>query len=163
MYSLEGQLEQRKTYYLLDRKISQCYIKYRGGEAFFEHLDNEVRDKSIMNLLLKQGLLNHENIVVSGKFGIFFYSVYKSIFQNIIVGDGGLRGVEKELRLELSCDFVRGRNFAFVDDSFYSGITRDKFTAEIRRLGGDIQQSFVIYDGSKAKDDSVTSLYRYYS
>ena len=159
---LKGHLQQYKAYYLLDRIIFQCYLKHRGGEAFFEELDIEVRDKSITNLLVKRGLLNHEDIVVSGKFGIFFHSVYKSIFRNIIVVDGGLRKAEKELWLDIPCDSIRGRDFAFVDDSFYSGITRGKITAEIRRLGGDIKQSFVIYDGSKTKDNSVTSIYRYY-
>jgi hypothetical protein len=150
------------VYDLLDRIISQCYLKHGGGEAFFEKLDSEVRNKSITDLLLKRGLLNHEDIVVSGKFGIFFYSVYKSIFRNIIVSNGGLRKAEKEVWLDIACNSIRGRNFAFVDDSFYSGITRGKITGEIRRLGGDIKQSFITYDGSRTKDDSIISLYRYY-
>ena len=57
---------------------------------------------------------------------------------------------------------IRGNDFIFVDDSYYSGTTRDIINAELNKYGGKITRTFVVYDGSKEKDDSVFSLYRYY-
>jgi len=148
---------------LLNTIVHGCLQKYVGGEAFFDKLDLSIRNTRIVNLLLQQGVVNYQNVVVSGRFGAFFVANYQPLFSNIILTEGGLRHTVENFSLDCYRGLIAGRNFIFVDDSFYSGNTREHLRKEIERLGGELTQSFVIYDGSKSHDDSVFSLFRYYT
>ena len=150
------------AYRLLDSIVDKCLRHHEGGEAFFDNLDKDVRDKRIVNLLLELGVSSYGDIVVSGRFGAYFYARYAPLFRNVIVVPGKLRDASTRFSLRPLHEHVRGRDFVFVDDSFYSGTTRDRIRREVRRLGGDVVQSFVVYDGSRIRDPSVLSLFRYY-
>jgi len=61
-------------------------------------------------------------------------------------------------KLEGGCS----RDFILLDDSFYSGQTRNLIQAELERHGGRIVHTYVVYDGSRNRDPEVTGMYRYY-
>jgi len=146
----------------LEKLVIEILKKHPGGEEFFTQLDESLRnDYEIMENFIN--LIPEGNLVVSGKFGIVFCNVYNQIKRKkkeILLMNGGLRGgAEVE---DISYLNLAGKNFIFVDDSFYSGKTRNKINKELKKNGAKIIQTFVIYDGSKNKDSNVTSLYRYH-
>jgi len=75
--------------------------------------------------------------------------------------EGGLR-YSKKINLKHIAHNIKKKDFIFIDDSYYLGRTRNVIRAEIKRLRGSLEHTYVIYDGSKIKDKEVTSLYRYH-
>jgi hypothetical protein len=146
----------------LNKIVEECLSQHKGGEKFFDHLDKEIQKEPIINELIN--MIDNENIIVSGKFGIFFNNYIKSFCSNynVIVVKGGLR-VGKEIdNLSYLKEQICDKEFLFIDDSFYSGITRNVIKTELERLGGKLTKTLVVYDGNKKKDHTVKSLYRYY-
>lgn len=150
------------AYKELNQMVKGLLEEHVGGREYFDKLDEKVQDKDIVQRLI--GLVedffqSYDNctIVVSGGFGRFFTN---SVQGSIIVVNGGLRTGEPVD--DLSYLEIAGRELIFVDDSFYSGRTRDIIRDEIKRNGGELIRTFVVYDGSKNKDETVESLYRYY-
>lgn len=146
----------------LDLVVKKMLEQHKGGEKFFDHLDLAVQSQPIVDELLE--LIQEKNIIVSGKFGVFFSNYIKDQGRglNLILVSGGLRKDTTIEDLEYMKTDIRRRDFVFVDDSFYSGKTRDVVKHEIERNGGTLKTTYVIYDGSRVKDTSVKSLYRYY-
>ena len=152
----------------LNNLIKKMLSDHEGGEKFFDNLDENLRDKTFLDILIKfikETYLSKTNIVinlvvVSGKFGRFFINRLGSTKGNIVIVNGGLR-IGEEID-NLSYLDLKGTNAIFIDDSFYSGKTRDIIKKELELRGSSLHETFVIYDGSKEKDDHVHSLYRYY-
>lgn len=153
---------------ILDVIVKNCLEQHTGGETFFDNLDKEVQRKPIVDQLLEL-IEGNKNIVVSGKFGWFLYTylgikiAYK--YRNFLIVNGGLRKGEPIRFLDSS--YIRDEgldnlDFIFVDDSFYSGKTRDIINKELNKYDSKIIKTYVIYDGSINKDESVISMYRYY-
>lgn len=63
---------------------------------------------------------------------------------------------------DLSFLDLEGKRVVFLDDSFYLGRTRDAIRKELERNGASLVGTIVAYDGSKEKDSTVKSLYKYY-
>lgn len=153
---------------VLNDIVENMLREHIGGEKFFDHLDEHVRkEKVIIDELLEILPLHNYNIIVSGGFGLFFYNYFvnqRRILKddNIIVVNGSLRKNKPIIDLTYLKEFINDKEFIFVDDSFYSGKTRNVVKAEIERLGGKLINTYVVYDGSKQKDLTVKSLYRYY-
>jgi hypothetical protein len=147
----------------LDQLVKDMLEQHEGGNTFFDHLDEAVRqDEAIVDAFIKTFPLNY-SIIGSGKFGRFFsnYFSQKRQFDNmIIVVNGNLR--KSAYIDDLSYLNLTDKEFIFVDDSFCHGRTRNKVKAEIERNGAVLVASYVIYDGSKNKDDLVHSMYRYH-
>ncbi len=158
----------------LDLIVKEMLEKHQGGEEFFNHLDQAVQQNPIVNQIYKKAYfwivesrLESPAFIVSGKFGRFFDNwhitepgIYESL--PIIVVNGGMRKGIPIDRLTYLKDLIKDRAFIFIDDSFYSGKTRNAVKAEIVRLGGALFKTFVIYDGSVTQDPDVESLYRYH-
>lgn len=152
---------------LLNRIILDCIKEHEGGEKFFDRLDEIIRNEKLivsrLMSLVNDDLLYNDGIVVSGKFGVAFSNYYNNCFcvtKELIIVEGGLRKGNKinDLSyLDMVC-----KNYIFIDDSFYSGRTRNVIKDEIERNGGSLIKTYVVYDGSKTKDSDVKSLYRYY-
>jgi hypothetical protein len=151
---------------LLNNIVKECLAQHKGGEEFFNHLDESVQDMSIVDQLVKN-IYDHTKYssdkvhyaIVSGKFGCFFHNRYRNA--STIVVEGGLR-ITGVLDLSYMQETLYKKNVIFIDDSFYSGKTRNVVKAEVERCGGKLIDTYVIYDGSKEKDRNVHSLYRYY-
>jgi len=152
----------------IDRLVKEVLDEHKEGEKFFENLDEKVRDKKWCQALwtsyVKSGLRdNMDFIVMSGRFGQLFYNFLVSIgvTRPIFLVRGGLRR-NPELD-DLNSFELSGTRFVFFDDSLYAGRTRDAIHSHLVDLGSKgIQHTFVIYDGSEVKEESVHSLYRYW-
>jgi hypothetical protein len=148
------------VYEKLNRVVRDMIKTHKGGKIFFDNLDANLQDYDFLQKLYDDELYKHRNIIVSGKFGMFFTNLFSLVF-NVVQVPGGLRNGAR-CDLEYMKDDISGKNWVFVDDSFYSGKTRDVVFDEIKRCGGTITDTFCVYDGSKEKDETVMSLYRYY-
>lgn len=149
---------------LINNIVKQMLETHIGGEKFFDNLDESFRDADVMqeffDKIVEKYWRADIEFVVSGKFGMFFSNHFPIL--NPIVVRGGLRRGNMDGELEYLRERVSGINIVFIDDSFYMGRTRHSIRKEVERLGAKFLKTVVIYDGSKTKDDSVNSLYRYY-
>ena len=109
--------------------------------------------------------LKNVNIILSGHFGIALINndnFWLSQFKNFYLIQGGLRGNDEgEFLKDYKTDSSEN---IFVDDSFYSGTTRNKIDSLIKSKGliKGINSTFVIYDGSPLIQKNVHSLFKYY-
>ena len=157
---------------LVNEIVKEMLEKHTGGEKFFDNLDKSLQNTDIVEHFVASIVSGYEaggfdKVIVSGKFGIFLnnylrYSDQAGLPFDCIMVRGGLRHDYMDGELEYLRDAINNKRFVFVDDSFYSGHTRDAIKREVERCAGQIVSSYVVYDGSKDKDDTVYSLYRYY-
>ena len=159
----------------IDSIVKEIMCRHSGGTAFFDNLDKEIRKPAIIDqiysyaykYIVKSGIYC-AGLIVSGKFGRFFNNWYNSTTDlesqpmTVIVVNGGIREGASIDNLNYMKSSIYCGNFIFIDDSFYSGDTRNAIKNEIERLGGNLVKTFVIYDGSLIKDNTVESLYRYH-
>ena len=152
---------------MLNDIIDKCLQKYEGGESFFDALDYEIRNnEALIELLIN--LIKDEKydyIVVSGHFGSVFKTYCKNTnkldYTSIIKVNGGLR-IGKELEDFYNHYDIKNKNIVFLDDTYYSGTTKNKIVNSLLDNNANYIGTYVIYDGSKLKSDDVTSMYRYY-
>lgn len=142
-----------------------------GGETFFNALDLMLRSDfdilAELKELIRKNITNlkNVNIILSGHFGIALINngnFWLSQFKNFYLIQGGLRGNDEgEFLKDYKTDSSEN---IFVDDSFYSGTTRNKIDSLIRDKGliKGINSTFVIYDGSPLIQKDVHSLFKYY-
>lgn len=142
-----------------------------GGETFFNALDLMLRSDFDILAELKELIgknitnLKNVNIILSGHFGIALINnnnFWLSQFKNFYLIQGGLRGNDEgEFLKDYKTDSSEN---IFVDDSFYSGTTRNKIDSLIKGKGliKGINSTFVIYDGSPLIQKDVHSLFKYY-
>lgn len=142
-----------------------------GGEIFFNALDLMLRSDfdilAELKELIRKNITNlkNVNIILSGHFGIALINndnFWLSQFKNFYLIQGGLRGNDEgEFLKDYKTDSSEN---IFVDDSFYSGTTRNKIDSLIRGRGliKGINSTFVIYDGNPLIQKDVHSLFKYY-
>lgn len=152
----------------LDILVTKLIEDHTGGEKFFDCLDFHVaKDFEIMESFFKK--VNNSSpleakFIGSGKFGQTISNIAPTwLKESLITVNGSLRKGHKITDLSYAKDQIKGYNFIFLDDSFYSGSTRDVVKKEIERLGGNLISTIVIYDGSLIKEENVSSMYRYYN
>lgn len=144
-------------------KVNKLLEQYIGGQIFFTELDKAVKfDKEILDALIVE-VYNHTDLttftIASGEIGLAMHNLQVEIDYLV---PGGLRHDPTKINLKPFADNIKGRKFVFVDDSYFSGKTAMVVKEEVERLGGIFVGSVVAYDGSKARDENVWSLYRYY-
>jgi len=137
----------------LDLLVKNMLEEHIGGEVFFENLDREMRSNEAIVDTFIDFLPDNYDIISSGRFGRFFSNYFKqkkpTDSRGIVVVNGGLRnGIQVD---NLSYLDLKNKKFIFVDDSFYSGATRNVVQEELRRNGSVVDLSYVLYDGSKKK------------
>lgn len=149
--------------------VEECLKQHEGGEKFFDAIDEKLRNDNLLLTMILGRVLEKEKfdyIIVSGKFGIVFKKfctqhLDKELAKNIIVINGSLRNENVEINFPEEYD-INNKSLVFIDDSFFLGRTRDKIKNTIDDKGGKLLYTYVFYDGSKIKDSSVYSFYRYY-
>lgn len=158
----------------LNEKIGIILRQHPGGEPFFNALDFLVRsDIDILNQFLKYMIDNVQtrHIILTGSFGRALLNNFGKIlydhFSTVILVEGGLRGRTPAPELFINKKLVNtegGSDFTLVDDSFYSGTTRNKIEAALMNVDASfvITSSIVVYDGSPQRNPYVLSLYRYH-
>lgn len=144
-----------------------------GGEKFFNALDLMIRsDYSIAEMLIDKinnyfysDSLSKIGVVLSGKFGYTFYNNFSNFlnnhFKEVVITNGVIREGREAY---LGIDLLKCNEFIFIDDSYYSGKTMKGIEKALQNINhsAKITETFVVYDGSKAKNDNVISLFRYY-
>ena len=141
-------------------------VQYTGGTPFFDALDKSLRDPYWYRALLLRYydcFPTAPRIVVSGAFGIGFAawlaeSEWGRYMPPPLVLPGDLRhGVLPPLVTY----FPPGKQFAFLDDSYYKGRTYGQIKARIEERGGEVLGALVLYDGSPAPA-VASSFFRYH-
>lgn len=159
----------------INKIVKKCLLHHEGGEKFFDLLDENIRqDKNLFDHMIsfiKTFNFDYQGIIVSGKFGSVF-SHYISHYVNeqnyfedkpIICVNGGLRATQPVINLcNIDIELLRNKNFIFVDDSFYSGKTRNVISDTLSTYDSKLTHTFVFYDGSLIKEDDVDGFYRWY-
>jgi hypothetical protein len=159
----------------LNDKIASILREHPEGEEFFDALDLMIRgDMDIVYSFLQffkefcdrnGASLKSIGIVLSGKFGQLLANNYMSEFggfREVIIVNGGIRSGAP---VELCKSHLKSISYFFLDDSFYSGITRDEIELALKEVDENacIIDTFVIYDGSKDAEKPPHSMYRYYN
>lgn len=147
-----------------------------GGEHFFDDLDEMIRnDKNILDVFLNHFYWYHRSldksvptgVILSGHFGQALLENFDEWLHNefdyIVCVSGGLRQAEKYPEM-YSLNYDKNTKWIFMDDSYYSGGTRNKISKMLQKYEyKPISETFVIYDGSKKIDSNVHSMFRYYN
>ena len=142
--------------------VNKLLEKYIGGQIFFTELDKAVKfNEEILRKLLDVVKKRFPDTltIASGEIGLAMHNYGVSI--DLLV-PGGLRFEPQKINLAPFASMIRGRDFIFIDDSYFSGKTVAVIQEEIEKLGGKLVGSYVAYEGSKEKKECVWSLYRYY-
>lgn len=144
--------------------VNELLEKYIGGQIFFTELDKAVKfDADILEDLIDavHDKWGTENLVIiaSGEIGLAFHNFGLPV--DILV-PGGLRHDPSKINLTPYRASIVGKDVVFVDDSYFSGKTLAVVHEEVNNLGGHMIGAYVAYDGSKDRDPTVFSLYRYY-
>ena len=143
-----------------------------GGERFFDALDLMVRgDKDILEDFLRwvanyYGSIEPDIVVVlTGSFGRVIASNagkwLRTSFGGIVIVNGGIRSGRP---VELPITHADTDRFILLDDSYYSGKTKEAIERAIKEIRptAKIEKTFVVYDGSKVRDPDVLGIFRYY-
>ena len=161
----------------LNNIVDRCIRQHVGGEEFFDALDMEIQDEEIIERLMtlvntfiyERGYATERDIgfIVSGKFGEYFHDLMSDkISYPIVTLEGGLRheisGMLKHLDLTSLSKMYTCEKWIFIDDSFYSGKTKEVIRRSLKSIGHKLLHTFVVYDGSPTESKLVSSLYRYY-
>lgn len=151
--------------------VKKCLLHHEGGEKFFDMLDENIRqDQNLfehMISFINSFKIEYQGIIVSGKFGTVFSNYLKenNYFsdKSIIRVNGGLRVLRPLINLcDIDFELLNGRSFIFVDDSFYSGKTRNVIRDTLLTYDSNLIHTFVFYDGSKERDKTVNGFYRWH-
>jgi adenine/guanine phosphoribosyltransferase-like PRPP-binding protein len=152
----------------LNMMVKELITEHTGGRNFFNALDAAVKNESFFEKLYclitqeTNGYIPYSSIA-SGKFGLAFSNwLRKMLLGPPLLVSGELRHGENTLNLSIYQDEIEDKDFIFIDDSLFSGTTRNLIRDELEKYGGRLVHTYVVYDGAPTKDPEVTSLYRYY-
>lgn len=157
----------------------------KGGEKFFDALDDEIKNPENEDIILAlfnkiyqkyNKYSNDFNIVVSGSFGRRILQMNKDsklfcggtfvLMSGSITSHKNKMGLitkNKEVKVEFQDDYIGGgKEFIFIDDSYYSGTTYKLIKKFIEERKSTIKEVYVIYDGNDTPDENRHSLYSYY-
>ncbi len=109
------------------------------------------------------------NIVSSGSFGLWIYQLVEEgeieFDGNIVIVSGQIRKVKEDegnkIEILKQRYDIEGEDFVFMDDSYFSGGTRDKINSFLRNFGSKITRSFVFYTHNPENPKRVYSTYCY--
>jgi hypothetical protein len=152
---------------MLDVIVSQLEEIHVGGELFFEALDAALDDCQVFSSIYDMFKDPHRyTLVLTGQFGqryLNWLNRTSKPYNGYIVFPGGMRdGQQKQHQYCLLKDqnnWMHGK-VAFVDDSIYSGTTRETCLARLA-VPKDIE-TYVAYDGMVQQQPWCRSLYRYF-
>lgn len=142
--------------------VDKLLEQYIGGQIFFTELDKAVKfNKDILEELVSQAktAFPKARLIASGEIGLSMHNLGVKVDYLV---PGGLRFEPEKINLVPFADNIKGYDFLFIDDSYFSGRTAMVVKEEIERCGGNFLGIYVAYDGSKTREKDVYSLYRYY-
>jgi hypothetical protein len=147
--------------------VQELLAKHKGGVEFFDALDDKIKsitNKDMILALLKGN--SNEWMATSGEFGDTIYKLWKEGYfkcKGLVVFNGKMLTHSKGVSGWYPEGFdLEGKDFVYVDDSYFSGSTVRKIDDFLNQHGSRIKSVSVIYDGSKEKIPFVKSFFRYY-
>jgi len=169
----------------LEDIVEEILNQEGGGEVFFDKLDDAIKDPKNLDITLALFNKIYEkhnpykddfNLVVSGSYG---RKILELVNQNKIKCSGtfvlmagsitshqnkmGLITKNKNVKIEFQDNHIgNGKEFIFVDDSYYSGTTYKLIKKFLEDRGSTIKEVYVIYDGNDTPEDNRYTLYSYY-
>jgi hypothetical protein len=159
----------------LNEKIGNILKRHPEGKEFFDALDYTIRsDRNILQefvdfvwkiVFAGQDIRAEYNLILSGRFGNALATNFGSnIFWNfsrVVLTNGNLRNGELPV---IYLSEINDKPFVFLDDSFYSGKTRDVLEKALQEINPNskIIKTIVVYDGSLEPRENVYSMYRYH-
>lgn len=152
----------------LDAIVKELLAKHGGGREFFDALDDSIKSITNKDMILALVKGNHsEWVATSGEFGDTLYELWKAgsfKCKGLVVFNGKMlthkTGVSGFYPKEFD---INGKDFIYVDDSYFSGSTAKKINDFLLEHNSKIKSVSVIYDGSKEKRKMVKSFFRYYN
>ena len=159
----------------LNEKIGNILKRHPEGKEFFDALDYTIRsDRNILkefwlfafDEVFSTGDNNQTyNLIISGRFANalmthFAFECTRN-FNKVIITNGNLRNGELP---EIYISTINSKPFIFLDDSFYSGKTRDTLEKALQEINPNskIIKTIVVYDGSIIPQSNVKSMFRYH-
>lgn len=154
----------------IEAVVQETLDRYIGGVPFFDAIDEAWRVRAscipvVEDFISRVDRVWGFGVISTGRFGLFLHNLMGDSFiggGHMLIVNGGIRTGHPCNDLSYAKRWITGRNFALLDDSFYSGSTRAGIAKELEKNGGKLTHTFVIYDGSKQKDSAVSSMFRYY-
>lgn len=110
------------------------------------------------------------DIISSGNFGLYLYDLigegYIDFDGNVVIVSGNIRKVQEDALnsieiLKQRYDDIEDKDFVFLDDSYFSGGTRDKINEFLEKFGSKITRTFVFYTHNPEDPRKVYSTYCY--
>jgi len=141
---------------------------------FLERIDEFIISPDNMDMIRKMFEIiekqeGNVNIVSSGSFGLWIYQLVEEgeieFDGNIVIVSGQIRKVKEDegnkiIILKQRHD-IEDEEFIFMDDSYFSGGTRDKINDFLKKFGSKITRSFVFYTHNPENPKKVYSSYCY--
>lgn len=167
-------VDKKDLEYMMRPIVNECLDKFKGGEEYFNELDGMIKNNEILMVLFLLYAVRDSgiyNVILSGEIGLRYMQLQLQNkipnYINLMIVNGGLRkGNVITGGIDSNCEVIPENlddmDVIFIDDSFYSGKTRNKVNEFLYHRGTVIYGTYVFYDGSKEKHDDVYSLYRYY-
>lgn len=144
--------------------VKECLSKYVGGNKYFHEMDERIKyDPEILQAML-DGVYGANFLVLSGQFGrqMVDYIRAKNLQWNYILLVGSPRKYESTKILDMRM-YNHDLHGIFLDDTYFSGRTFFYCKGYVEaKFGISVYRALVAYDGSRHRDSSVSSLYRYY-
>lgn len=156
-----------KAYNELKNLVEELLHEYKGGRAFFDALDDRIKDVTNKDMILDLVRpYKDDYIISSGGFGETVLTLYDKGFfkcKGVVIVNGKMETLKKDVEFYKPESFdLNDKQFIFVDDSHFSGGTVNKTNEFLKKYNSSIKQVAVIYDGSKNKTKFVKSFFRYY-
>jgi hypothetical protein len=141
---------------------------------FLERVDDFISSPNNMDMIRKmfdiiQKQEGTVNIISSGGFGLWIYQLVDEgeieFDGNIVVVSGQIRKVKEDQ--DNRVEIIRKRyemideDFIFLDDSYFSGGTRDKINDFLKKYDSRIYRTFVFYTHNPENPKRVYSVYCY--
>jgi hypothetical protein len=157
----------KNIYQDLHDLVETLEAKYEGGRKFFDALDDNIKNVTNSDMIIELVKpFKNEYIAGSGGFGKTLFELHKkNMFKckGIIIFNGKIATEGKKVEGYYPKDFdITGKEFVFIDDSYFSGGTARAIKAYMNDKDSEMKQVAVIYDGSKKKTEFVKSFFRYY-
>jgi len=129
---------------------------------------NMIRD--MFTIMESQLYSSNFDIITSGSFGLWVYDlVERGIIDfdgNIVVVTGKIRKVKEDENnpieiIKMRHKGISYKQFVFLDDSYFSGGTRDKINEFIKKYNSIIYRTFVFYTHNRENTEDIYSTYCY--
>jgi len=129
---------------------------------------NMIRD--MFTIMESQLYSSNFDIITSGSFGLWVYDlVERGIIDfdgNIVVVTGKIRKVKEDENnpieiIKMRHKGISYKQFVFLDDSYFSGGTRDKINEFIKKYNSIVYRTFVFYTHNRENTEDIYSTYCY--